>query len=405
MATFKTNKISIKEANHNYIYSTKTKEFQLGSLTKILIFLFFALKPLYLWDSGLPQFSDFFIIPLVALLLLDKKSKVSSAFNNQNFTAFIAFVIWIILVNMVAAFILSELSILRHSIIYFYDLICALTIIYFITNYQRATTRIIFYGVFYAVLIQFIVIVSSSAFTSRSLGLFNNPNQLAYFSILSAASLIILNNSLKFSGIVAGIGIMLSTISGILSMSRSGLLGIMVLLLGMYVWPSGTKKSNKNIRFMIMCSSLITFIIIFFSTSLKSTEWFQVLLARITKDSSAEIGSDRGYERLFKFPEYWFTGLGEGAYWRFDSNMELHSTLGNILLSYGLIGLIIFFYAIHKILIVNSYMYFYIIVAVFMYGLAHNGLRNTLLWIIFVLIAIPIASRKHTKQKSFKKYA
>ena len=59
---------------------------------------------------------------------------------------------------------------------------------------------------------------------------------------------------------------------------------------------------------------------------------------------------DRGYNRLLNNPGYLILGAGEGDYERLDPDptqpleelyKEFHSTLGNILMSYGVIGFVI----------------------------------------------------------------
>jgi hypothetical protein len=95
----------------------------------------------------------------------------------------------------------------------------------------------------------------------------------------------------------------------------------------------------------------------------------------------------RGYDRIWKHPEYWIFGAGEGEYYRFGVGMEFHSTLGNLQVSYGILGLGLFLIMLFLIMRHDRYQNAYIILFLMMYGLTHNGIRNTLLWILLGLLA------------------
>jgi len=123
-------------------------------------------------------------------------------------------------------------------------------------------------------------------------------------------------------------------------------------------------------------------------------------LVKSVKKRLESIGMDnddslegRGYNRIFDYPEYWIFGAGEGEYTRFEGfQLEMHSTLGNIQASYGLIGLCLFlcflFLTIRKDLSGS----WYIILFIMTYGLTHNGIRNSLFWILIALIAVHLKS-------------
>ncbi|GBD74301.1 hypothetical protein TEHN7125_2461 [Tetragenococcus halophilus subsp. halophilus] len=128
----------------------------------------------------------------------------------------------------------------------------------------------------------------------------------------------------------------------------------------------------------------------------KVTDFFQEnQLMNSVQERVDSIGEDaddnlegRGYDRLYDHPEYWISGAGEGAYYRFSkSNFELHSTLGNLLISYGIVGLSLFVLMILFVLRNDRFRSAYIVLFLMVYGLTHNGIRNSLLWILLALIA------------------
>lgn len=97
--------------------------------------------------------------------------------------------------------------------------------------------------------------------------------------------------------------------------------------------------------------------------------------------------TDRGYYRITEYPEYWILGAGEGAYLeRFGRIMEFHSTLGNIQVSYGIIGLILFLKFLYLALKNNKFRDWYILFCILIYGITHNGIRNSLFWIFLALL-------------------
>ncbi|MEA4961775.1 hypothetical protein [Lutispora sp.] len=111
----------------------------------------------------------------------------------------------------------------------------------------------------------------------------------------------------------------------------------------------------------------------------------------------------RGYYRLIHYPQYLIFGAGEGEYLRFKYYIEFHSTLGNILMSYGIIGLFLYLASIIFAIKNNGWKDTYIIFFIFLYGLTHNGIRNTLLWILVASISGEDISTNAVKYNSLGK--
>jgi hypothetical protein len=98
----------------------------------------------------------------------------------------------------------------------------------------------------------------------------------------------------------------------------------------------------------------------------------------------------RGYGRLVGHPEYLAVGAGEGAFERLTNlkDKEFHSSLGNILLSYGVVGLgmlFVFFYVIFRKSPTINLVYFGLIM---LYGVTHMGMRDTMLWVFLGLVYV-----------------
>ena len=96
----------------------------------------------------------------------------------------------------------------------------------------------------------------------------------------------------------------------------------------------------------------------------------------------------RGYDRIWNNAEYIIFGAGEGAVYRFDTFLggEIHSSVGTLLFSYGILGLLLFLYALGRLGIQDRVCIKYILV-ILIYGLAHQGLRSTHFWIFLGLVS------------------
>jgi hypothetical protein len=98
----------------------------------------------------------------------------------------------------------------------------------------------------------------------------------------------------------------------------------------------------------------------------------------------------RGYSRLVEHPEYLALGAGEGDFGRLTTRneKEFHSSLGNILMSYGVVGLgllLAFFFVVFQSSPRINLFYFGLIM---LYGVTHMGMRDTMLWIFLGLVYV-----------------
>jgi hypothetical protein len=96
----------------------------------------------------------------------------------------------------------------------------------------------------------------------------------------------------------------------------------------------------------------------------------------------------RGYPRLIENPEYLAFGAGEGSFDRLNeagSNKELHSTVGNLLMSYGVPGVALFATLIVVVCAAAPKNVLYLI-PIMLYGLTHMGLRFSLFWVFLGLV-------------------
>jgi hypothetical protein len=107
------------------------------------------------------------------------------------------------------------------------------------------------------------------------------------------------------------------------------------------------------------------------------------------EDSGVSLAG-RGYDRIWNHKEHWIVGAGEGAYTRFKSDIgshELHSSLGTLFFSYGIVGTSLFA-SFGFILLRGAGLRGVLqVIPAALYGLTHQGLRFTLLWVLLATVA------------------
>src|SRR4029079_5761391 len=110
--------------------------------------------------------------------------------------------------------------------------------------------------------------------------------------------------------------------------------------------------------------------------------------------SDATFFQERGYDRIWRNQQYLLLGAGEGGLSRFDDtayvkNMEIHSSAGTILFSYGIVGSILFLVFMWRLIRGARARLVITLLPPLLYTGAHQGLRFTMLWIgLHVFIAL-----------------
>lgn len=369
---------------------------ELNMADKLILFfysMYFILNPVYLWSSGLPQISDLCII--LSLIIYSFYKKFTFRVRKENKSILfvgLLFVIWIIFVNLIWIFRLQTIdNFLFSTFFYIYNYFLLFYVIALVNHYKNILFEVTYSSVIVSVIIQFFIyMINGGGDGSRQIGFLNNPNQLGYYSLLILAFLMFFSSKLKirFSWfILAMVG---SVILILASLSKAAI----VSMVGLFVFYLFANNINKKLKkkfvvYLVLFSTLVFAVY-------KATDFFQEnQLVNSVQERIDSIGNDaddnlegRGYDRLYNNPEYWLTGAGEGAYYRFSkSNFELHSTLGNLLISYGIVGLTLFALMVLFALRNDRFRSAYIVLFLMVYGLTHNGVRNSLLWILLALIA------------------
>ena len=228
----------------------------------------------------------------------------------------------------------------------------------------------------------------------RRTGFFNNPNQLGYYAVIMLTVLLYLREYFsKFQRIVLFAG---ASWAIILSLSKAAILGAFGLLFIYLLFYQKERTLTKLLlQFVLLTIFGLSIYYLFFSNSefVLNNETLYAMRYRILhmlNENDSDLISGRGYGRVMELGSNFLWGMGEGAYYRFEvkANAEIHATFISLLVSYGVLGFagyIVFFgkCLVHKELTIRNLT---VMTGMFLYSITHNGIRNTLLWIILAVL-------------------
>ncbi len=339
-------------------------------------FLFFSsyfTSKFYIFDSGLPQPSHFLILFLILFFLI-KKLELKKDLSLQALSIFISY---IIIVNLIWAIISDSQTYIVSMIFWIFNY---LTFIVF-TNIEKFRFNILQY----LILVSFSIIVlcwvlglGRYNFNPRYNFYFNDPNQLAFWVLCSLSVYLIKPNKLSLLAILLGLLIIIS------SMSRSALLGVILIFIG---YLSNIRLNLKGILLKVISLFLLVLSLTFITFT--NQEEIMFVIDRFSETDVEDQADVRGYTALIKYPEYLLFGAGQGEYDRFSStNHEIHSNWAGLLFYYGFIGLTIFSIFLWSILSKLSLYEKIIFLAPLVYGFSTYGLRTSIFWFFLAVFYI-----------------
>ncbi|AZM96131.1 hypothetical protein [Vreelandella venusta] len=351
----------------------------------LLLFLSLSLSSLYLFPSGGPQLTDIGLTGFVGVMLVmslgDKHLKVSPFA-----ICWAMMVLWVLLVCLSWTLVLGATSFFRPALFFLFNFLVGMALLRFLSVYGERATGIIRNGVAIA-----LVIAGSQALlqlamgVNRTTGSFNNPNQLAYFSLCGVVVLLMLDDFhprmrlLGLAGLAAGV-------LGILAASSLAAMGGGVLVL--IGWAMANARQIKHFARLLVLFPLLLLGVLLANIS-SDGQVLRNLEARMDRAPSKvdSVYEERKFDRLTNFPEYAILGAGETERQRFApyDGHEIHSSFVNMLFAYGLPGLGLFLLTI-VIALRRAPLYVWAGVAgPLIYSTTHNGLRATLFWLVLVL--------------------
>jgi hypothetical protein len=359
-----------------------------------LIVIYFSLKPIYIFSSGGIQPADVIMIFLFFFLIyIKKKSYIKTTVESGKDSSiskliinYMFFLYWILFINAIWALSLGEISLLYPTLFYLFNFIVVITFYLYFTIFGKRLFEIIIISIIVTLFFQLIISFILPGNGPRATLGFNNPNQLGYFGLLSLAFLLLFNRK-KHKWLIM-ISVALSMWLILLSVSKAALISSIFMLIAYTTFSKTNLKVKTTVIFLLLT---ISSLFLLKPEFINNIELFNKALDRITeKQSDESLINDRGYGRVYEMGVNIFWGMGEGEYQRFSylSGNEVHSTFVGILVNYGVVGLVIFAYLLWKGFFLGRIKYFnytLIISGIPIYWMTHQGVRNTLFWILFVV--------------------
>lgn len=373
---------SIQQKIQAYLTSDKISLFILCAW-----FAYLVLSPFYVFPKGRPQPADFILmlgmLPVVLSYILHKKFKIPSVFLIGGL-----FVLLTIIINVINYIYFPDIRFLLTAMIYPYNFTVFLFVVWMFQKNYESAVKWTFYGLITTIIIQlFVVMFFESGFRGyRGTAGFENPNQLAYWVLLTAAMIVFLRRNKKIR-LVDWLLLALLTYMQALALSKAGIIAFSIFLLMLFFTPKMPRMGYLVLLLGIL--GTIFYAIYDFDNlnrAFSNIEPLKNVVARIEgigtePDDSPEA---RGYYRIIEYPLYSLLGSGEGAFYRFNPegyNRELHSGIATIIFSYGALGALLFGSFIFLIICRQPWYYVMLFIPIILFGLPHQSFRFAHFWV------------------------
>jgi hypothetical protein len=341
------------------------------------------LKPFYILPSGLPQPADMLLaMALPFALTLPLPSQSEHIRGVQLWMT--VFCCYAALVSLSWSFVLMDPKVALFAAHYSFNL-CLLIIVLRVGQlYPEATFRVIAYAISISAIIQAADIAFAyDAARLRQIASFDNPNQLGYWSLLLLCIFWSIAGEIRIRWYIQAPTLACLLYASASSLSKASMISIALLCMLHFL-------RKPKLFFVALLGVAAAFVVLEGSALV---EHVSGRLENMNRESDGTLES-RGYVRILGYPEYIVVGAGEGALYRFgdvdgDQKVrEIHSTLGTILFSYGLIGLAAFGAAMWRLYQLSSAARLIYLLTPFLYGFTHQGLRFSFLWLLFAVLAV-----------------
>lgn len=284
------------------------------------------------------------------------------------------------------ALIDRDWSLAFPALFYIFNFLVGLALIFTIRRDQRAA-NILAFGVMVGLAFSFVGVLIDLGYGDRVTGWFNNPNQLGYFSLLSMGILAILAG-FRLRSYVVVLGMVFGLV-GLLSSASLGAWGGAVFIALAYLVANVGNVSfyvRGVIALLVICSVMWA---VDYARDVAIIDNMETRIARAPSKLDG-VFEERRYDRVFAFKQYWLLGAGEshGSEARFGEHTgaEVHSSFGNLLLSYGVGPFLLFLGMLGYLFIRAPLAVGFVLLGVMFYSLTHMGLRFTYFWILIAVV-------------------
>lgn len=378
---------AVRETPRTWAEAGQTFWFVMSEPALILWALYILFVPIYTFSSGLPQPGDLLVFLLAPAVIARWNGRLPRTTTGA-IGALLVFTAWVTLVNVGWSAVLGQWTLNRKwgflisPTFYVYNALIAIVMVMLYQRFGRwflwLTAQLVLLSLVSQVAVSFVF----SRGHSRAEVLFNNPNQLGYYAMLSASILMMAHRRAGLTTLSLTVGMLAAAYLSLLSASRAALAGLVILLAVGFL---------SRLRSMLIAAVLALPIMVSapFDAAIERTQ------GRVANDDSLGFFEERGYDRITTHPEYLVMGAGEGGFKRFEDSTaigshEMHSAYGTILFSYGIVGSVLFVVMCAQLLRGAPLRLMLMLLPAASYSVTHQGLRFTLLW---VLLAYPMLMR------------
>jgi hypothetical protein len=367
-------------------------------LTAALWTIQIILSPIYVFDSGLPQPADVLMV-FIALLVVVFHGITIPAKAMPLVRVMLTFVAYTALANGWWYLQLGDAALLVPPVYYLYNTLVLAVFWSLYVWLGNSLIAITAWSIVLSILLQTLASLQLShhylntAF--RATLFFKNPNQTAYYAVLAGSLLVTcaranqLPSLLRILSPLLFVGLIYITA---LTQSRAGLAAVTVLIAIFAIRRISTAVILGAILFVAAHSSL-------------AQQLMEVVAERLEQKQTnfQEELAYRGYARLWQNSEFLLFGAGEGAYERFEAlwGKELHSTFGNVLMSYGFVGLALLLWFFWKLVRTCGIEALIAFLPPFLYGLTHNGIRQSEFWLLAGLSVCLVLEQSRPRVDSY----
>jgi hypothetical protein len=357
-------------------------------------FVYLVASPIYAFDSGLPQPADVFMA--VVLLTISTGYFVRIPVRHDLYLVAGAFLALVAVVNWAWWTQHPDPKFLLSSVFYVYDFAIVVAVLALARSFGPSLWTWTRAGLIATVAVEVVfVFLLPDHRVWRETGSFNNPNQLGYWTLLTAACLLSSKSSpasgapdARINAVDLALLCMVAYI-GLQTISRAAIGSFGVLFAaGLYF---------QGVRPRLKLAIALVAPVVALGMMMTTESMQELLFGERTHVAASRIGgfgerqadslAERGYDRIWEHPEYLLYGAGEGAPERFTSYAnEIHSTFATVLHSYGFLGFFLFLSLLWLIFRRAERRHLAYFVPICLYGLTHQGLRDTLLWVFLGIV-------------------
>ena len=364
-------------------------------LSRIII-VYLALKPLYLFPSGIPQISDMFLILATAYLLFSARGKICIHKSIVNWVAvFVLTLVFQCAVQLVWWLKIGERELLLMTTYYVFNFIAALLCLCIGNRIGTGRLKLsLCNGCFWSTLVIALGLVVNRGSDERMKGFFNNPNQLGYYALLVTTVIAFFPDQLpKWKNAVI---LTIAAAANALSLSKASIVGLAGLTVCYFIWGFRERTLRRMVTRTLVLLFFFAAVYWFLFSDSSIIQGNQLLsslqtrLRNIGSENDSTLGSGRGYDRMQELGSNFLWGEGEGAYDRFQvlTGKEIHSTLINTIVSYGAVGSVAYLWLMGRTVLRRGVWVRNLacVSGIVLYSFTHNGIRNTLLWILLAVV-------------------